>query len=148
MKSNQQGFTLIELVMVIVILGILAATAIPRFVNLAGEATIAAAKGVAGGAASASAINYAASAAGNAAAINTTGVGGTAVGAGGCDSVTVGALLNDGLPAEYSIAYNGAGALGDAAAFGDTWTCKVQTAAGVDILDGGATITFTLHYVP
>ena len=37
MKKNQ-GFTLVELVIVIVILGILAITAAPKFLNLAGDA--------------------------------------------------------------------------------------------------------------
>ena len=36
--KKQNGFTLIELVVVIVILGILAATALPKFVDLSGEA--------------------------------------------------------------------------------------------------------------
>lgn len=36
--KKQAGFTLIELVMVIVILGILAAVALPKFVNLSGDA--------------------------------------------------------------------------------------------------------------
>jgi MSHA pilin protein MshA len=44
--KRQQGFTLIELVAVIVLLGILAATALPRFVNLQSDARIAVLQGV------------------------------------------------------------------------------------------------------
>jgi MSHA pilin protein MshA len=46
--QKQQGFTLIELVVVIIILGILAVTAAPKFINLQGDARVSALSGVKG----------------------------------------------------------------------------------------------------
>ena len=60
MHKAQQGFTMIELVMVIVILGILAAVAMPRFYDLQTDARIAKAEAIFGTVRSASAIAHSA----------------------------------------------------------------------------------------
>ena len=55
----RRGFTLIELIMVIVILGVLAAAALPRFFELSSRATESAARGALGTVRAAVAIRYA-----------------------------------------------------------------------------------------
>ncbi|MHB1240412.1 MAG: type II secretion system protein [Gammaproteobacteria bacterium] len=56
---KEEGFTLIELVIVIVILGILAATALPRFINVTTDAYEAAVAGTAGGLSSGVSLSHA-----------------------------------------------------------------------------------------
>lgn len=64
-QKSQAGFTLIELVMVIVILGVLAATALPKFVDLASEARSSVMQGVQASMQAANTMIYAKAAANN-----------------------------------------------------------------------------------
>ncbi len=125
--NKQQGFTLIELVMVIVILGILAATAIPKFTNLQDDARAAAVQGVAGNLGAGSAINFAVR--------SITTVNGTAVS--NCTGVAL--TLEGGLPpaAAGSYAINSLGITA-----GSTTTCRLvgtfgATTVGADFTGHG-----------
>jgi prepilin-type N-terminal cleavage/methylation domain-containing protein len=132
MQKLQKGFTLIELIVVIVLLGILGVTALANFQDLSADATTAANEGIAAEISAASNINYAAALIGTPDAV----IDGT--NAAECVAATTTALLTGGLPGEHVI---GAG-VGDCAAIGDTITCAI-TATSLLGTAGTATLVCT-----
>lgn len=96
MKS-QSGFTLIELVVVIVLLGVLAAIAVPRFVNLQDDAQVAQRNATAAAISSAMNINYAACA------INNFNPGGDCVAVENCTTATITSVMSNFVAANHGI---------------------------------------------
>ena len=125
MAKQQAGFTLIELISVIVILGVLAATAIPRFIDLTAAAEQASVDGIAGALGAASALNHANNIADDAGLTTTTAV----VSVANCTDVAN--ALDGGLDADFSITAAAIAGEGTAA------TCTVALAA-----DATVTATF------
>ena len=129
MKFRPQGFTMIELIVVIVILGVLAATALPKFIDMNSDAKSAALKGVVGAAASAMTINYSGCAVAAQAATS-----GKCVKVDNCNDL--GTIMQGGLPTGYTVA-DGALGTGNAGSNGVEATCTITQT------EGSATGTFT-----
>lgn len=129
-RAEQAGFTIIELIVVIVILGILAATALPKFVDLSGDAKLSAAKGVAGAGASASTLNYS-----GCLVVNNV-PGAKCVKVDACDKIP--SLLQGGVPQGYAIAASGNASTTN----GTVFECAVNTApADPNVAAVGFTVT-------
>lgn len=118
--KKQTGFTLIELIAVMVILAILSVVAIPQFVDLRVDAAQAGAAGVGGGIASGSALNYAEGAAKGTGALVVTDCTAAML------APLIGATVDSGNLVQGGRAYTIAGPGGGALISGATRTCTID----------------------
>ena len=113
-KHKESGFTLIELVVVIAVIGILAAVTIPKFINLSSQTQTAATTAIAGALSSANASNYG------------TRTLNASLGTSVANCTDVGKAMQGGLPSGYTI---NAGVISAGTSVSCTLTGPASTAA-------------------